>query len=36
LEKFIISLKIGGGVALLLWANTFSPFGMTRQKWILE
>jgi hypothetical protein len=29
-------LKIGGGVVLLLWANTFSPFGMNRQKRILE
>jgi hypothetical protein len=30
-------LKIGGGGAvLLLWANTFSPFGMNRQKRILE
>jgi hypothetical protein len=29
-------LKIGGGAALLLWANTFSPFGMNRQKWILD
>jgi hypothetical protein len=28
-------LKIGGGVILLLWANTFSPFGMNRQKRIL-
>jgi hypothetical protein len=27
--------EIGGGVVLLLWANTFSPFGMNRQKWIL-
>jgi hypothetical protein len=43
IEKFIISkpflnsiLKIGGGAVLLLWANTFSPFGMNRQKWILE
>jgi hypothetical protein len=42
--KFIISkklfltqiLKIGGGAVLLLWANTFSPFGMNRQKRILE
>jgi hypothetical protein len=25
-------LKIGGGAVLLLWANTFSPLGMTRQK----
>jgi hypothetical protein len=23
--------EIGGGAALLLWANTFSPFGMNRQ-----
>jgi hypothetical protein len=29
-------LKIGGGTVLLLWANTFSPFGMNRQKWKLE
>jgi hypothetical protein len=28
-------LKLGGGAVLLLWANTFSPFGMNRQKWIL-
>jgi hypothetical protein len=28
--------KIGGGAVLLLWANTFSPFGMNRQKQILE
>jgi hypothetical protein len=27
--------EIGGGAVLLLWANTFSPFGMNRQKWIL-
>jgi hypothetical protein len=27
--------KIGGGAVLLLWANTFSPFGMNRQKRIL-
>jgi hypothetical protein len=27
--------EIGCGVVLLLWANTFSPFGMNRQKWIL-
>jgi hypothetical protein len=24
--------EIGGGAVLLLWANTFSPFGMNRQK----
>jgi hypothetical protein len=29
-------LKIGGGAVLLLWANTFSPFGMNRQKRILR
>jgi hypothetical protein len=29
-------LKIGGRAVLLLWANTFSPFGMNRQKRILE
>jgi hypothetical protein len=29
-------LKIGGGAVLLLLANTFSPFGMNRQKRILE
>jgi hypothetical protein len=29
------SLKLGGGAVLLLWANTFSPFGMNRQKRIL-
>jgi hypothetical protein len=26
---------VGGGAILLLWANTFSPFGMNRQKRIL-
>jgi hypothetical protein len=26
---------LGGGAVLLLWANTFSPFGMNRQKQIL-
>jgi hypothetical protein len=39
IEKFIILklfLKMGGGAVLLLWANTFSPFGMNRQKRILE
>jgi hypothetical protein len=25
-------LKLGGGAVLLLWAITFSPFGMNRQK----
>jgi hypothetical protein len=28
-------LKLDGGAVLLLWANTFSPFGMNRQKRIL-
>jgi hypothetical protein len=28
--------EIGGGAVLLLWANTFSSFGMNRQKRILE
>jgi hypothetical protein len=27
--------EIGGGAVLLLWANTFSLFGMNRQKRIL-
>jgi hypothetical protein len=27
--------EIGGGAVLLLWANTFSPFGMNHQKRIL-
>jgi hypothetical protein len=27
--------EIGGGAVLLRWANTFSPFGMNRQKRIL-
>jgi hypothetical protein len=27
--------EIGGGAVLFLWANTFSPFGMNRQKRIL-
>jgi hypothetical protein len=31
-----IIFEIGGGAVLLLWANTFSPFGMNRQKQILE
>jgi hypothetical protein len=26
----------GGGAVLLLWAHTFSPFGMNRQKQILR
>jgi hypothetical protein len=32
-ENFIV--KFGGGAVLLLWAHTFSPFGMNRQKQIL-
>jgi hypothetical protein len=32
--KFL-KFEIGGGAVLLLWANTFSPFGMNRQKRIL-
>jgi hypothetical protein len=35
-ELKIFILKLGGGATLLLWANTFSPFGMNRQKLILE
>jgi hypothetical protein len=31
IEKLFF-LKLGGGAVLLLWANTFSPFGMNRQK----
>jgi hypothetical protein len=27
--------EIGGGAVLLLWANTFSPFGMNHRKQIL-
>jgi hypothetical protein len=30
-----IFFEIGGGAVLLLWANTFSPFGMNHQKRIL-
>jgi hypothetical protein len=33
--KIIFLKKLGGGAVLLLWANTFSPFGMNRQKRIL-
>ena len=33
--KNSLVLKFGGGAVLLLWANTFSPFGMNRQKRIL-
>ena len=28
--------EIGGGAVLLLWANTFSPFGINRQKRRIE
>jgi hypothetical protein len=31
----ILKIGGGGGAVLLLWANTFSPFGMNRQKRIL-
>jgi hypothetical protein len=34
-ENFFKNFEIGGGAVLLLWANTFSPFGMNRQKRIL-
>jgi hypothetical protein len=34
--NFEIIFEIGGGAILLLWANTFSPFGMNRQKRILR
>jgi hypothetical protein len=33
LKDFIF--ETGGDAVLLLWANTFSPFGMNRQKRIL-
>jgi hypothetical protein len=33
LKEYIF--EIGGGAVLLLWANTFSLFGMNRQKRIL-
>jgi hypothetical protein len=41
LNKFLflferLSFEQGGGAVLLLWANTFSPFGMNRQKRILR
>jgi hypothetical protein len=35
LKNFFKNFEIGGGAVLLLWANTFSPFGMNRQKQIL-
>jgi hypothetical protein len=33
LKDYIFEIR--GGAVLLLWANTFSPFGMDRQKRIL-
>jgi hypothetical protein len=35
LNPDLTEFEIGGGAVLLLWANTFSPFGMNRQKQIL-
>jgi hypothetical protein len=36
LKDYIFEIGGGaGGAVLLLWANTFSPFGMNRQKRIL-
>jgi hypothetical protein len=35
-KSFLNSQFFGGGAVLLLWANTFSPFGMNCQKRILE
>jgi hypothetical protein len=35
-NKKTIIFEFGGGAVLLLWANTLSPFGMNRQKWMLE
>jgi hypothetical protein len=32
ISSFEHIFEIGGGAVLLLWANTFSPFGMNRQK----
>jgi hypothetical protein len=32
LKNFILNFEIGGGVVLLLWANTLSPFSINRQK----
>jgi hypothetical protein len=32
ISNWKLFLKLGGGAVLLLWANTFSPFGMNRQK----
>jgi hypothetical protein len=33
---FTQNFEIGGDLVRLLWANTFSPFGMNHQKRILE
>jgi hypothetical protein len=35
LKTSLKTFEIGGGAVLLLWANTFSPFGMNHQKRIL-
>jgi hypothetical protein len=35
LKDYIFEIGGGGGAVLLLWAHTFSPFGMNRQKRIL-
>jgi hypothetical protein len=35
-KSFLNSNFENGGAVLLLWSNTFSPFGMNRQKRILE
>jgi hypothetical protein len=35
IEKYswkTLIFEIGGGAVLLLWAHTFSPFGINRQK----
>jgi hypothetical protein len=34
-ENFFKNFEIGGGAVPLLWDNTFSPFGMNRQKRML-
>ena len=31
-EIYQLKFSKGGGAVLLLWANTFSPFGINRQK----
>jgi hypothetical protein len=30
-QKSLKTFEIGGGAVILLWANTFSPFGLNRQ-----